>query len=359
MLAVFGGALTVFLVYAFVLWWGWRRAERSGDRPTGDDSPGLSIIVAVRNEEEDLPALLRALDRQTHPMHEVVIVDDASTDGTNAIASEWVAERPYATLERIADPTFPRKKTALARGIEAAEYDLLAFTDADCRPPPEWASVLAQTHAGSESDLVLVGYSPLEGAGLLGYYSRYETLIEALYATASIGLGRPYMAVGRNLSYPRSVFTAVDGYSHSDSSLSGDDDLFVQAVHRRTDASVRALLDERTFVPSRAPDSWRAWLQSRRRHVSAGRHYDWTVGIHLTLLHVSLIILWFAPVFLGKTGIGMLATALLARHSSLGPAADRFRETDLLAVFPLWELAYALYHLLVVPLGLLWSPDEW
>jgi hypothetical protein len=206
---------------------------------------------------------------------------------------------------------------------------------------------------------VLVGYSPFRGSGLLGAFARYETLVEQLYAVGALGWNRPYMAVSRNLSYPRSVFEAVDGFSHSAASMSGDDDLFVQAVHRHTDAPVRAVLDPRTFVPSDAPASWRDWARQRRRHVSAGRHYPAAVGTHLTLLHASLVLLWLAPLFLGKLGLGLLATGLLARHSALGPAADALDETSLLAVFPLWELGLALYHVTLVPIGLLSPPTDW
>jgi cellulose synthase/poly-beta-1,6-N-acetylglucosamine synthase-like glycosyltransferase len=358
MLYLFGGALAVLTLYSTLLGWGWRRARRDdADRP--DASPPLSVVVAARNEEDTLPRLLDALDAQTHPQHEVVIVDDASTDETGALAEEWADGRHHAQVVRVTDPEPPRKKHALTRGIEAATHDLLAITDADCEPPPDWLSELAARHAATDTDTVLVGYSPLRGSGLLGAFARYETLVEMLYAVGALGWNRPYMAVSRNLSYPRSVFEAVDGFSHSAASLSGDDDLFVQAVHRHTDAPVRAVLDPHTFVPSDAPASWRDWARQRRRHVSAGRHYPAAVGAHLTLLHASLVLLWLAPLFLGTLGLGLLATGLLARHSALGPAADTLDETSLLAVFPLWELGLALYHVTLVPFGLLSPPTDW
>jgi cellulose synthase/poly-beta-1,6-N-acetylglucosamine synthase-like glycosyltransferase len=359
MVALFGGVLAVLVLYSALLSWGWRRARRPDEAALPDARPPFSVVVAARNEETDLPRLLDALDAQTHPSYEVVIVDDASTDDTAALADAWAESRDYAQVVHITDPHSPRKKHALTRGIEAATHDLLAVTDADCDPPPDWLSVLAATHAATETDDVLVGYSPLRGSGLLGTFARYETLVEMLYAVGAIGWARPYMAVSRNLSYPRSVFEAVDGFSHSEASMSGDDDLFVQAVHRRTDAEVRAVLDDRTFVPSDAPASWRDWARQRRRHVSAGRHYPGDVGGHLTLLHASLVLLWLAPLFLGKLGLGLLATGLLARHSALGPAADTLNDTGLLALFPLWELGLALYHITIVPLGLLSPPPDW
>ncbi|HKL89002.1 MAG TPA: glycosyltransferase, partial [Salinibacter sp.] len=147
MLVLFGGALAVLILYAILIAWGWRWGGRQAPTPSPDEGPPISVVVAARNEAKTLPDLLDALDAQTHPTHEVVIVDDASTDETAAIAEAWAEERAHATVLQIAEPTRPRKKNALARGIEAARHDLLAFTDADCRPPPDWLSVLAATHA--------------------------------------------------------------------------------------------------------------------------------------------------------------------------------------------------------------------
>jgi len=362
MTILFGGALAVLLLYSALLTWGWRRSRRDAPAARAADPPPISVVVAARNEASTLPTLLEALARQTHPNCEVVIVDDASTDDTAAIARTWAENRPHARVVQVTDPSPPRKKRALTRGIAAARHDLLAVTDADCQPLPEWLSALAAAHAAADRPLVLAGYSPLRGAGLVGRFARYEALLEALYTAAAAGLERPYMAVGRNLSYPRSVFENVGGFGLDDDRpvpMSGDDDLFVQAVHRHAAAEVRPLYEERAVVPAAAPASWGDWLRQRRRHVSAGRDYRWTAGLHLTLLHASLVLCWAAPLVLGTTGLGLLATGLLARHAALGPAADALDETDLLAAFPLWELGVALYHVTVVPMGLSGPPDRW
>lgn len=359
MTLLFGGALAVLVLYSTLLSWGWRRAHRDAEAALADARPPLSVVVAARNEDGTLPRLLDALDAQTHPSYEVVVVDDASTDDTAAVADEWTEARDHAQVVHVTDPQPPRKKHALTQGIEAATHDLLAITDADCVPPPDWLAGLAARHAATDTDTVLVGYSPLQGTGLLGAFARYEALVETLYAVAALGWARPYMAVSRNLSYPRSVFEAVGGFADGADSMSGDDDLFVQAVHRHTDVPVRAVLDPRTFVPAQGPASWREWARQRRRHVSAGRHYPATVGVHLTLCHASLVLLWMAPLVLGMLGLGLLATGLLARHAALGPAADALDETPLLAVFPLWELGLALYHVTIVPFGLLSPPKTW
>jgi cellulose synthase/poly-beta-1,6-N-acetylglucosamine synthase-like glycosyltransferase len=60
------------------------------------------------------------------------------------------------------------KKAALQTGIEAAKYDICAFTDADCFPPPSWLARHA-SYYDSDSKVGVVGFAPLRTKkGLLG-----------------------------------------------------------------------------------------------------------------------------------------------------------------------------------------------
>lgn len=359
MLTLFLCVLAIHGVGTGLLVWGWRRAHRAARAASAPEAalPPLSVVIALHNEAEQLPGLLAALDQQTHPNAEFVLVDDASTDATAARLQAWAAARDNAQVVRVAEPVAPRKKHALARGIAAATHDRLAFTDADCTPPPHWLRRLAEAHASEARDTVWVGYSPMQGDGLLAAVARYETFVAGVYAAAAAGLGVSYTAVGRNLSYPRAVFERVGGFDRS--LLSGDDDLFVQAVRRHNAANICALLHPETFVPTAAPPSWQAWIHQKRRHVSAGRAYDLASAAALTLLNGAGALLWLAPLALGVTGWGVLAIGLLLRQTLLGPAADALHEQRLLALFPLGEAAYALYHVLLVPLGLLRPPERW
>ncbi|NNF58766.1 MAG: glycosyltransferase, partial [Rhodothermaceae bacterium] len=195
LLVLFAAALAVQLAYWALLGAGFARVRRAQPEPvdaTASDLP-FSVIVAARNEEGDLPALLNALAQQTYAPFEVVIADDGSTDGTAALvearAADWHASGgPALHLVRVpegeaAAAGLPRKKHALTRAIAAASRDRLAFTDADCIPPPAWIETLAHHAApnGSDEGAVLIGYGPYrKHAGWLNAFVRYETLVTAL-----------------------------------------------------------------------------------------------------------------------------------------------------------------------------------
>jgi len=320
----------------------------------------MSVVVAVRNEAANLPMLLAALTRQTHPRYEIILVDDASEDATPEIAHAWQQTHPKLRLLRVDHPKEPRKKHALTQGIDAATHDLLAFTDADCAPPPGWLASLAQQHARAQQETLLVGYSPFRKApGLLNRLARYETFMTGFLTAATVGWGRPYMAVGRSISYPRSVFRRIGGFAHSLHAMSGDDDLLVQEVVRRRAAAVRHLFDARSFVPSTPPATWRAWFRQKRRHLSAGRFYDRGTQTHLGLFHATSIALWAAPFGLGWWGLGLIAAKLLVQATVLYRAATILQERDLLPGQPFLELLYAAYNLVLAPFGLARMPKRW
>jgi glycosyltransferase involved in cell wall biosynthesis len=92
----------------------------------------VSVIVAVRDAERTIDALLGALERQTLPRHrvEVVVADDGSRDGTAARV------RARARLVSLPEPV--GSYAARNRALEVASGEVVAITDADCVPEPDW-----------------------------------------------------------------------------------------------------------------------------------------------------------------------------------------------------------------------------
>jgi cellulose synthase/poly-beta-1,6-N-acetylglucosamine synthase-like glycosyltransferase len=358
--------LTAFIVFSFCLaiqigYWalltlGFRRQLRRAATVPPTTAVPISVIVAARNEADQLPALLRSLAAQTYDRFEVLIVDDGSTDATADIVREQARSDDRFRLVATT-PAEPRKKNALRAGIEEATFERLAFTDADCRPGAGWLSSLAACSA--DRDTVVAGYSPFDrGAGMVNAVSRYETFLTGFLTAAAIGLGRPYMAVGRNLSYSKELFRRIGGFDHSAHLLSGDDDLFVQEAARRG-ASVLHTHEPESQVPTAAPESWSEWIRQKRRHASAGRYYRPSIKAHLLAFHVTGHAMWLAPIVAGLPGLALLAGRLVVQRVALTRPAAVLGERDLLMLQPVWELLYALYNVLVAPAGLFLQPGEW
>jgi glycosyltransferase involved in cell wall biosynthesis len=319
----------------------------------------ISVVIAARNEADSMPRLLEALAHQTHSNFEVIVVNDRSTDQTAAIVEAFAEKDPRFRLISIPMDAQSNKKHALTAGIAAANHERLVFTDADCLPPSTWLAAIASEHE-AEPDAFFVGYSPMQPeSSWLNRCMRYETMFTAFMTGAAIGLDKPYMAVGRNMSYTKSVFAQINGFSGFSKSLSGDDDLMVQAVARQTKIEFVYLLDSQTFVPAEPMHTWKQWFRQKKRHFSAGRFYDTSIQLYLGIFQANSILLWLAPLFMGIEGVGLLILKWIIQSWTLAKANRDFCEKGVLSLLPLLDFSYVLIQLIVAPLGLRRIPSSW
>jgi O-antigen biosynthesis protein len=106
--------------------------------------PRVSVVVAAYNAGRTLGACLESLTRLKYPEHELILVDDGSTDATAKIASA------YPAVRMIRHPRNFGLSEARNSGIRAATGEIVAFTDADCRVDPDWLHYLVSDLQGSE-----------------------------------------------------------------------------------------------------------------------------------------------------------------------------------------------------------------
>lgn len=112
-------------------------------------SGSVSVIIPVRNGELYLAEAIDSVLKQTHPAHEVIVVDNGSTDG-----SRRAAER-FGRLVRVIDEPVPCIARARNAGVQAASGDLIAFLDADnLWDPPKLARQIDVLERQPEVDLV-------------------------------------------------------------------------------------------------------------------------------------------------------------------------------------------------------------
>ena len=181
--------------------------------------PQVAVVVPIYNGEDDLPDLIECLREQEYPKEQVeyLLVDNNSSDRTAAILKEAQAEAVADGLAfQALSENIQSSYAARNRGIQTANAPILAFTDADCRPQPDWLKNLVQPFAKPSVGIVVGEVLALPGKTLLEKYAHHYNLMSQQFliehafcpygqtanlairrqAFAQVGLFRPYLTTG-------------------------------------------------------------------------------------------------------------------------------------------------------------------
>lgn len=325
----------------------------------------VSVIVCAHDEEENIKELVPLLLQQDYAEFEVIIVEDRSNDGTFDYLLE--ATKANARLKMVRVESKPEhingKKFALTLGIKAAKHDWVLLTDADCRPSStQWITEMSKNFL-SEAQIVL-GYSPyLKRKGLLNSFIRYEGLLTGIQYIGLALLGKPYMGVGRNLAYRKSLFLQNKGFNSHLSITGGDDDLFVNEF--ATSQNTQISLGPDSVVYSEPKHSWGEYFHQKLRHLSVGKYYSLGDKIIVGLFSVSLLLCWilvvpaafYFPLMYYVGGAFLLRWSVLISlaHTSSRRMGDQFEAWKT----PFLDFIFAFYYLVTGVIALQTKKIRW
>jgi glycosyltransferase involved in cell wall biosynthesis len=320
------------------------------------DHPPVSVIICARNEAENLHKNLPSVLAQEYPHFEVIVVDDNSSDKSWEILLDIKNKYPILQLIRLKEQTLPGKKVALSRGIEAARFERLLLTDADCRPlSKHWLKIMTQALQGNKE--ISLGFSPYNlHTGFLNIFIRFESIYTAIQYFSFALMKLPYMGVGRNLAYVKTLFRKHQGFTSHVHIASGDDDLFINQAANGQNTAI--IIHPDAFVVSEPKRSWRSYYYQKSRHLTTGSRYRFTHQILLGALagsHVMhyLGVLILLPTTYAPAVILMFLVRMGVVLSMYARILKLLRDPSLLRWIPLLDAAFTCYYLFFSPVLLL------
>ncbi len=191
----------------------------------------ISVIVAVKNEEANVAALIQSINAQNYPKKhfEVILVDDHSSDLSPRVVQQTI--KGLSNFKLISTHWGDSgKKKAITRGIYEAEGELIVTTDADCIVPPNWLKRINETFYYYDPKLVFGGVKIIDNGNFLSKLQVLEFSSLMASGAATHKLGFPSMCNAANLAFYKWYFYKVGGYEDNFEIASGDDEFLMRKI---------------------------------------------------------------------------------------------------------------------------------
>jgi glycosyltransferase involved in cell wall biosynthesis len=310
----------------------------------------VSVIICARDEAANLAKNLPGVLVQTYPTtHEVIVVNHNSQDETRYLLEEFkktFKNLHIVNLEQEAKG-IPGKKYPLSIGIKEAHHEVILLTDADCVPVSEnWIQKMQDAY--TEGIEVVVGYGAYHKLpGTLNKLIRFETFHSALQYLSFAIAGKPYMGVGRNLSYKKGLFFKNKGFSSLNHVPSGDDDLFINRV--ATTENTAIVIDHDAITLSSPKKTFSDWWRQKNRHFTTAKFYKpnhrFLLGLYsLTHFLFYPLLITSAIFYDWRVSVGIFLVRLITQGVIYNKAMQKLNEKDLFAWWWLLDIWMFIYY---------------
>ena len=315
----------------------------------------VSVIICARDEDENLARNLPGVLVQAYTStYEVVAVNDNSADDSKYILQELKKTFKSLNVVELTQEAvhISGKKYPLSIGIREAKHEVLLLTDADCVPASEhWVQKMQAGYADNIE--IVLGYGAYhKSKGLLNKLIRFETFHTALQYLSYALAGIPYMGVGRNLSYKKSLFFRSKGFSSINHIPSGDDDLFINKSATKNNTAV--VIDPDAVTLSIPKTTWSGWLRQKSRHYTTAKFYKpkhkFLLGIYFVTQFIFYPLLVAAMiVYDWRYVVSIFVIRFLLQGFVLYKSMKKMGELDLWPWFMLLDMWMFFYYIIFAP----------
>lgn len=198
------------------------RRQRRNLWPQFGKRHSVSVIIPAHNEAEGIGATLRSLTSQRYSIDEILVVNDASTDNTAALAQSFANK--YPNVRVISLPTNSGKAVALNTGIAETTGEVIVMLDGDTVFEPDTVGMLARRFSDPMVGVVAGHVKVSDRNGVLKWWQSLEYVTSiGVNRSAEAEMGAISVAPGACSAWRRAAIEEVGGYP--DDTLAEDADL--------------------------------------------------------------------------------------------------------------------------------------
>lgn len=322
--------------------------------------PTISIIVAARNESDNIFDCMDSLSKLEYPQDkmEIILVNDHSTDNTGELIKDFIKDKPsFKYLEPQAELGSLKGKTnALANAIKISNGEVILTTDADCMVYPTWAKELASYY---HKDVAMVcGFTDQVNDTLFGGMQSVDFIYLLMVAGGVMNLGKPLSCIGNNMSYRRSVYNEVGGYEALPFSVTEDFNLLM-AMHYLKKYKIIYPMTAEGMVTSKPCPNWKSLMRQKKRWGVGGLKSDLTGYSVMATGFIAHLMMILTPFFFTPLSLYLSLFKFAIDFFALKGVHEKLRLKLSFKHFIVFEMYFIFYVLLLPFLTLLNQKVVW
>jgi cellulose synthase/poly-beta-1,6-N-acetylglucosamine synthase-like glycosyltransferase len=331
-------------------------AKKSFPQLAEKELPSVSVVVAARNEENNIGACLESLNKLIYPENkiEIIIVDDASTDNTCAIIKNFIIDKPYFKLLRLEENINEKLKgkvRAMAEGIKISSGEIILTTDADCVVNPLWAKTIASYYIGNSG--IVNGFTSQIVKDSFSGMQAIDFIYLLFIAAGTINLGKPVSCIGNNMSFRKKAYEEVGGFENLPFSVT-EDFLLLNSIHKLKKYEVIYPLNRESLVISKPASSFGELFKQKKRWAVGGINTP-PIGFGLMLCSfLANLFLLLTPFFFSAVWLYLALFKISIDFFVLLPVHQRLGLKKNLKYFLVFEIYYIIY-VIVLPFMVLFN----
>lgn len=319
----------------------------------------FSIVIPFRNEAKHLPQLLQTLALLQYPKgaFEILLVNDASTDNSEALITNFSTANPQLHIRLLINQRHSKspKKDAIQTAIQTAKHQWIITTDADCLIPELWLDTFNNYIQSYKPVMLVAPVTYIVQSSFLNQFQWFDMMSLQGATIGGFGIGKPFLCNGANLAYKKSVFINSNGFNNNNTIASGDDIFMLENMVSRHPKRVHYVKDVAAIVYTHAQPNIPDLIQQRKRWASKTKAYRYPfsklTGVLVFLMNALVITLGLWSCF-GDINVIYILCLFIAKCSIdfilIFKSASFFRQTNTLKWYVFSAVLYPFFCTFIV-----------
>lgn len=305
----------------------------------------FSIVIALRNEAENLENLFHSLEKLEYDSNkfEIIFVNDHSEDLSFTILKEFKNRRKDLNIQ-ILDNKGIGKKEAVTAGIHKAQFEYILTTDADCIVPSQWIQAYNTLIKKKQYDYITGPVCIQQSSKFLDQFQFIEFLSLQGSTIGSYANSIPFMSNAANSCFSKETFLSLNGYQGNNSVASGDDIFLLEKISKNNSKSVGYLYSNDAIVSTAPETSWKQLYFQKIRWAAKATLYKNKIGIAIgSLVFTMNLILVFLTFYDWRILSVLFACKFIIDFILIKKTANFFKENLHIGYVIVCSLCYPLF----------------